>query len=329
MKFPYFCQSLLVLCATAISGFAAAQESVGTYPSRPVTWIVPTGPGGGVDLESRLYARKLSETMGRNFVVDYKPGAGSTIGAAFVAKAAPDGYTIGVLTPSHTISELVYPTLPYDINKDFAFISLASKRPSLFVVPASSSAKTLNDYVAMARSKPNQLNVGTSGSGTIGHLALEWFHNMAGAEVTYVHYKGGNPAYTALIAGQLDGVIGSVAGLLPYVKSGKARILAVTVSERIALLPDVPTMQEQGFKDYEYSQWIGVVAPAKTPLPIINKLSGEIHRIVRLPEISEKLAVDGTVMVGSSPQELKQYIAAETARWKKVAATAKINLVEQ
>ena len=316
-----------LLAAMAPAAPLLAQGSA-DWPSRPVTWVVATSPGGGVDFESRLYAQKLGDAFGKPFVLDYKPGAGSTIGAAVVAKAAPDGYTILSMTPSHTISPLVYPNLPYDLDRDFSHISLTSKRPSLFLVHPAFAAKDFRQYVSLARQNPEKYNIGTSGSGTIGHLALEWMHSAIGAKVTYVHFKGSSPSYAALVAGQLDGVIGAPVAMIPHIRSGKARALATTTAERIKVLPDLPTLQELGLKDFDYAQWIGVVAPARTPAPIRERLSAELAKIVKMPDVYAKVADDGTIMIGSTPDALRKYISDEAARWRRIVAETGIKLAE-
>ncbi len=321
------CAALTAAAASLTSASGLAQ-GIGDWPNRPVSWIIATSPGGGVDFESRLYSQKLNEAFGKPFVLDYKPGAGSTIGAAYVSKAAPDGYTILSMTPSHTISPLVYATLPYNLDRDFSHISLTSKRPSLFLVHPSFPAKDFKQYVALARQNPDKYNIGTSGAGTIGHLALEWLHSLVGAKVTYVNFKGGGPSYTALISGQLDGVIGSPAAMIPHIKSGKARALVTTTSERLKVLPDLPTVQEEGYAGYDYAQWIGVVAPARTPVAIRERLSAELAKIVKMPDVYAKVADDGTIMIGSSPEYLRKYISDEAARWRKVVNDSGIKLAE-
>jgi tripartite-type tricarboxylate transporter receptor subunit TctC len=320
-----FCLRLLCSIALALPGLALAQGA-GDYPNRPVNIIVAVAAGGTTDIETRLYAIKLQETFGRPFIVDYKPGAGSTIGAAYVAKAAPDGYTLLTLTPSHTVSPLIYPNLSYEVTRDFAPIGLASKRPSLITVPVASPFKTFKDYAAYAKQKPTEINFGTSGAGSASHLALEWLHSLAGLQVTYVHFKGGGPSLQALLQGQLHIVISSAGGTLPHLKAGKVRVLAVTTMERTAALPDVPSLHELGYSGFEYAQWIGLVAPAKTPLAIRERLSGELARIVKLPEIGARLAGDGTIMIGSAPDQFGKYIADEAARWRKVVADTGIKL---
>ena len=305
-----------------------AQGSAESYPVRPVTWILAAAAGGGIDFESRLYAQKLGDIFGKNFVIDYKPGAGATIGAAYVAKAAPDGYTIISLSPSHTISALVYPNLPFDINKDFSPISLTSKRPSLIMVHPSVPARTLAEYIAYVKARPTQVNVGTAGKGEIGDLALHWLHWLGGMEVTYIQYKGGAPSYTALVSGEIQFTLGSPAAMVGNIRSGKVRLLAVSTRERIKLFPDVPTVDEQGLAGFDYAQWIGVAAPARTPTTIINRLSFELAKIVKLPEVLQKLSDDGTIMIGSTPEQMRQYLADESARWRKVVVDAGLNLAE-
>lgn len=315
------------LAALTLSGTVKAQGAA-DYPAKPVTWVVAASAGGGTDFETRLYAIKMQEAFGKNFVVDYKPGAGSTIGAAYVAKAAPDGYTILSMTPSHTISPLIYPDLPYDLARDFAPISLTSKRPSLITVHPAFPVKNFREYVDYIKSHPTEINYGTSGAGTAGHLALEWMHSLVGGKVTYVHFKGGGPSLVALVSGQVNAIISTVVGTMPQIKAGRARVLAVTTAERTAALPDVPSLAELGYKGFEYAQWIGVVAPAKTPAPIVNKLSAELAKIVKMPDVASKLASDGTIMIGSTPEQLGKYMANEAARWRKVVADTGIKLAE-
>ena len=322
------CRIQLALIALLALPVTAIAQGAGDYPNKPVSWIVAASAGGGTDFETRLYAIKVSEALGKPFVVDYKPGAGSTIGAAYVAKAAPDGYTILTMTPSHTISPMVYPNLPYDLIKDFSGISLASKRPSLITVQPAFPAKDLKEYLAYAKAHPTEVNFGTSGAGTSGHLALEWMHKAAGVQVTYIHFKGGGPSLAAFLQGQLNAVISTAVGTLPQVKAGKARVLAVTTLERTQALPDVPSLHELGFTGFEYAQFVAVVAPAKTPAPIREKLSGELAKIVKSPDIASKLSNDGTIMIGSTPEFVSKYLADEAARWRKIVTDTGIKLAE-
>jgi len=221
-----------------------------------------------------------------------------------------------------------YANLPYDLNRDFSFITLTSKRPSLIMVHPALPVKSLTEYIACARARPGEVNVGTAGTGSIGDLALHWLHNLGGLNVTYIPYKGGAPSYTALISGEIQFTLGSPAAMAGHIRAGRVRIVAVSTSERVKLFPDVPTVAEQGLAGFDYSQWIGVVAPAKTPPAIVNRLSTELAKIVKMPDVVQKLADDGTIMIGSTPEQLRNYVADESARWRKVVTDAGIKLVE-
>ncbi len=317
-----------LLTATALISGGVAAQGTDSYPSRPVTIIVPLSPGAAVDIETRMYAQKLSESTGRSFLVDYKPGAGTTIGAAHVAKAAPDGYTLLAVTPSLTVSTLAYANLPFDPFKDLTPLSLMSKRPSLFIVTPSLPVKNMTEYLAYAKANPGKLNIGTSGAGGLGELALGWLHQMGNMNVQLVHYKGGAPAYTAVMSGEVHAVLGSVAAMLSNIKAGKARAIAVSTLERSSFLPDMPTIAEQGFPGFEYAQWIGISGPAGIPAAVISRLSLELPKAAKAPEILQKLASDGTLMVGSTPEQFRQHIATEAARWRKVAQDTGIKLVQ-
>ena len=317
---------ITALTAALLPSGACAQADA--YPARPVTMIVPLSPGAAVDIETRLYAAKMTESLGKPFVIDYKPGAGTTIGGAFVVKAAPDGYTLLSLTPSLTIATLAYPKLGYDPVKDLTLLSLMSKRPSLFIVPNNVPAKNMQEFMAYARANPDKVNLGTSGAGGIGELALAWLQQMSGSKAQLVHYKGGAPSYTAVMAGEVQAVFGSLAAMGGNLKAGKAKALAVTTSERTHVLPDLPTIAEQGFPGFEYSQWIGVAAPAGLPAALTNKISVELAKAAKAPDVGAKLADDGTIMVGSTPEQFRQHFAAESARWRKVAQDTGVKLVQ-
>lgn len=317
--------AVLAIAAALLPGAAIAQDA---YPSRPVTMIVPLSPGAAVDIETRLYAQKLSDAMGKPFLVDYKPGAGTTIGGAFVVKAAPDGYTLLSLTPSLTIATLAYPKLSYDPARDLTLLSLMSKRPSLFIVPNSVPAKNMQEFMAYARANPDRVNLGTSGAGGIGELGLAWLQLMAGTKAQLIHYKGGAPSYTAVMAGEVQAVFGSLAAMGGNIRAGKAKALAVTTAERTRVLPDLPTIAEQGFPGFEYSQWIGVAGPAGLPAAVVGKLSTELARAAKAPDVGAKLADDGTIMVGSTPEQFRQHFAAESARWRKVQQDTGVTLAQ-
>jgi tripartite-type tricarboxylate transporter receptor subunit TctC len=306
--------------ATLLASTAAfAQGSTDSWPSRPVTIIVPLSPGATVDIETRLYANELSKNMSRNFVVDFKPGAGTTIGLSHVAKAAPDGYTLVSMTASATIAKLAYPNLSFDPIKDLAPISLMSMRPIVFVVHPSMPVKSLKEYIAYAKANPMKVNAGTAGAGGLAELGWGWFNSLTDTKVTLVHYKGGGPAFKAVLAGEVDIIFGGFSTAMSQMKAGKLRALGTSMLERSKLTPDLPTAAEQGLTGFNYFQWIGIAAPAATPQPIIARMNTELARVAKSADVQRKLEDDGTILVGTSPERFRQIYEEEAARWRKVA----------
>ncbi len=308
-----------------LPGAVCAQAT--DYPSRQVTIIVPTGPGASTDVEARLYAHKLAERTGRSFVVDFKPGAGQTLGAAYVARSTPDGYTLLTITGSFTATPALM-NLPYETARDFAPIALMSNRSTVILAHPSVSYKTVPEYVAFAKARPGEVNVATNGSGGSPHLNAAWFHNLTGTKVTFVHYKAAAAAQTDLMAGRVSVTFTTLLSGLPHLRSGKLRALGIASSERTAMLAGMPTAAEQGVPGYNYASWLGIVAPAATPAAIVDKLNGELVRISRLPDVMAKLEADGGSMVGSTPQELRQVILSEIARYRKIVGDNGIKLEE-
>lgn len=315
--------ALAVLAGAPGSLFGQAAD----YPSRQVTIIVPTGPGASTDVEARLYAQKLAERTGRSFVVDFKPGAGQTLGAAYVARAAPDGHTLLTVTGSFTATPALM-TLPYDTARDFAPIALMSNRSTVILAHPSTPYRTVPEYVAYARAHPGEVNVATNGSGGSPHLNAAWFHNITNTRVTFVHYKAAAAAQTDLMAGRVAVTFTTLLSGLPHIRAGKLRALGIASAERTAMLPGVPTAAEQGVPGYNYASWLGIVAPAATPAPVIDRLNAELVRIAKLPDVMAKLEADGGAMIGSSPQELRQVILAEIARYRKIVGDNGIRLEE-
>jgi tripartite-type tricarboxylate transporter receptor subunit TctC len=298
------------------------------YPAKAVQVVIPYAPGGTTDVEARLYAQKLGDALGKSFVLDFKPGAGSVFGSNLVAKAAPDGYTILMTTASIAVSPALVKDLPYDPAKDFASVSLMSKRATLLLMHPSNPFKTFPEYLAYAKANPGKINFGTSGAGGIIHLSGAWLSSLTNTQVTFVHYKGSGQMYTDLLAGRVHVTPVTFTTGLPYIRSGKLVPLVVTSAERSKLL-DMPTVAEQGVPGYEYPSWFGVLAPAGTPAPIVNRLSAELAKIARSPEVVKKLAeADGSFMVGSTPEQFRQMIVTETARWKKLVQDTGIKLEE-
>lgn len=306
----------VLVAATFVPGAALAQ-SAANYPSRPVTIILPYVPGGTTDIEARLYGEKLQASLKQPFLVDYKPGAGTTIGAAFVMKSAPDGYTLLMNTASFTVAPALYGARsPYDPIKDFAPVSITTMTPNFILVNNNLPVKTMKEYIAYVKANPNKVNFGTSGVGGINHLGGAWLHDMIGGSVTYIHYKGGSDTLRTLASGETDAAFAPPLTALPLIKAGKMRALAVTTDTRARILPDYPSIAET-VPGYGWSQWVGVFAPAKTPAAIVNKLGTEFGKAAKQPDVIQKLE-QGKMVVGSMPDELRKLVAREVPAWKKL-----------
>ena len=319
----------LILAIAWCSGLASAQSAADAYPSKPVQVVIPYGPGGATDLEARLYALKLSDAMGRPFVLDFKPGAGSMLGTALVAKAVPDGYSILITSASWSVAPALVKDLSYDPARDLAPVSLMSKRATMLLMNPASPFKTFPEFLAYARANPGAINFGTSGAGGIIHLSGAWLASLTNIKVTFVHYKGSGTMYADLLAGRVQVTPVTFTTGLPYIKSAKLKALAGTNLERSKLMPDVLTVAEQGVPGYEYPSWLGILAPGGTPPAIVNKLSVELAKIARAPDVVQKLSdADGSLMVGSTPEQFKQLILTEIGRWKKLVVETGIKLEE-
>jgi tripartite-type tricarboxylate transporter receptor subunit TctC len=313
---------LLAAVAFALAGGAFAQ---GTYPSRPVTLVVGFAPGGGSDITARTIAKKLSDYLGQNVVVENRAGAGGNIAAAYVAKANPDGYTIflgnvGALAVAPHLNS----KLPYDPLRDFAPISMAVMFGNVLVVHPSVPAKSLAEYVKEANTRPGGMPYGSAGVGSAGHLAGELFKLMAKVSVVHVPYKGGGPAMSDLLGGQVPSVFASAPTAVGPVKAGRIRALATTGTKRSASLPDVPTIAELGYSGYEATNWYAIVAPAKTPKDIIARLSRDVVRTLHDPETRTHLLDHGEEPSPGTPEELGKYMESEYATWGKVVKEAGI-----
>ncbi len=314
----------VMLMTALLMRFAFAQDFV-DYPLKPVRVIVPTAPGGGIDIPARFLAQKLSESLQRPFVVDNRGGAGGLIGHGLVAKSAPDGYTLLAVAPLFTIAPALHPDLPYDSIKDFAPISLVTKGPFLLLVNAALPAKSVKELIALAKSRPGALDIGVSTGGG-SHLAAAWFASLANMKVTLVPYKGTGPVTVDTLAGQLHMFFGNVLSNLSHVKSGRLRALAVSSAERTSVLPELPTIAESGVRGYDVTFWHGWIAPAGTPPAIVAKLNVELAKAVRSPDIVKRLAEDGAAPVASTPEAFQQLIALEIPRWRSVVRDAGIRL---
>jgi tripartite-type tricarboxylate transporter receptor subunit TctC len=314
----------LLLWLGATAAVAAGDTD---YPVKPIRLIVPFAAGGGNDAVARTIAQRLSTSLGKQVVVDNRAGAGGIVGAELAAKAPPDGYTLflgGV--GSHAINPSVHRDLPYDPVKDFAPISLVASAPLVLVVHPSVAAASVAEFVAISKARPNSINYASNGNGSSSHLAAVMFESMTGVHMTHVPYKGLSPALVDLLSGEVQAMFSSVVAILPQVKAGRLRAVAVTGKRRLKLLPDVPTVAEAGVDGYEAASWYGILAPAGTPAEIIRKLNGEIVKAIQQPDMQRSLALEGAEPIGSSPEEFAAHIRGELARLGKVARDAKIEL---
>ena len=307
----------LLLSAVLLAGttWVGAQE----YPSKPVRLIVPFAPGGGNDIVARAIAQQLSASLGRQFLVDNRAGAGGVVGAELAAKSPADGYTLflgGV--GSHAVNPNLHAKLPYDPVRDFAPITLIASAPSVLVVYPSLPARTIEELTALAKANPGKLNFASNGNGSSAQLAAVLYESMAGVRMVHVPYKGLAPALADLLGGEVQLMFSSMVAIIPHIRTGRLRALAVTGKKRSPLLPEVPTLDESGLRGYEAGSWYGILAPAGTPPQIVARLNAGIVEALQQPEIRERLAAEGAEPIGGTPAEFAAHIEAELARVRKI-----------
>ena len=316
--------ALLAFALAALGALPAVADEA--YPTRPITLIVPFSPGGGTDIAARLLATRLGLRLGKPVVVDNRAGAGGLVGADLVAKAKPDGYTLFFANVgTQSINPWLY-KMPYDADKAFAPVSLFAELPFALVINPNIPAKTPKDLVSLAKAAPDKYTFASSGNGGAPHLTAEIFQQATGIQLRHVPYKGGGPAMADLIAGHVDMLFASVLETSGYVKSGKLRALAVTSAQRSPVLPDVPTLAEQGVSNADSGSWTAVLAPAGTPADIVDKLAAGIKAIVQVPEVREQLTAQGAIPRGTTPAELQKVIEADKARYGQVIKTRGVRL---
>ena len=311
--FVSLCRAGIALALAGSMGLAAAQQ----YPAKPIRMLIQFPPGGAPDLIARTLGQKLTESWGQQVIVDARPGAGGNIAIEIAARAAPDGYTLIIVSPTIVINPSLYRDVSWDPIKDFVPLTLAGTLPNMLMVHPSVPARTVKEFILLAKARPGQLNYSSSGVGTMAHLAGELFKAMAGINIVHVPYKGGAPAMTAVIAGEVPLTFGS-SSALSQVRSGKLVVLGMTTPKRWAGLPDVPTIAESGLPGYEIVNWFGVLAPAGTPNDLATKLSHEIVRILKLPDVRERLARQSIDVSAISGEEFGAYMRSEMAKWAKV-----------
>jgi len=314
----------LVPCALFLLLAAAAPAAAQSYPAKPVRLILPFPPGGPSDILGRALSQKLGEQLGQPVLSDNRPGAGGNLGMEVAAKSPPDGYAIVLASPTVAISPSLYKKLNYDVQKDFAPISMVASIPNIVVVHLSVPAKTLKELIQLARRNPGKLNFGTSGAGSTTHLSVEILKNLAQLDMVHVPYKGQGLALVGLLSGQVDLAIMAVPSALGMVQAGKVRPLAVLSAQRVPSVPNVPTSKEAGVDDFEVSVWFGILAPAATPREIIARLNAELHKALAAPDLRERLAANGIEPVTGTPEQLSGFIRSETLRYAKVIKAANI-----
>jgi tripartite-type tricarboxylate transporter receptor subunit TctC len=288
------------------------------FPNRPLRMIVPFPPGGSVDVVARIAGQKMTEIAGQSIVVDNRGGASGNIGSELAARAPADGYTIMMTTIPLVVNPSLFSKVPYDVVRDFAPISLIAAAPFVLAVHPSLPAKSVKELVALARARPGQLNYASAGSGTNLHIAAELFKNLSGTNIVHVPYKGGGPALSALLGGEAQLSFLGVVAVVPHVKSGKMRALALTATKRSAVLPDLPTIAEAGVAGYEFASWYGVLAPAGTPAPRITRLHDILVRSLRSPDLAGRMATEGADIIAGSPQQFAAYLKTELTKWARV-----------
>jgi tripartite-type tricarboxylate transporter receptor subunit TctC len=320
------CFAALTIGALTLIGSSIATRA-DTYPSKPIQLIVGYAAGGSTDIIARLVGQQLSEALGQPVVIENRPGAGATIASAQVARAEPDGHTIFMSTIANTINTSLYSKLPFNFATDFAPISLVATVPNVLVVNPAVPATSVKEFIALAKSKPGQINFASSGAGSSTHLNGELFNTVAQVKLVHVPYKGSAPAVGDLMSGQVESMFDNLSSSLPHVKAGKLRALAVTSARRSVAAPDIPTMAEAGLPDCEVTSWFALVAPAKTPKEIVARLNEVVRKILEQPAIKARLAELGADVAPSTPDALAELIASETGKWAKVvkAAGAKID----
>ena len=315
-----------VLMVAGVLGLAVNNAAAQKWPEKPVRIVTPFAPGGGTDVFARILAQRLTEVYSQQFIVDNRPGAGSTTGTEFVAKSPPDGHTLLMTSSSFTFNPGLYPKLRYDSLKDFIAVSQLVKVPHVIVVLPSFPAKTLQDLVRLARAKPGEVFYASSGPGSAMHLAGALFAIQTKTQLTHIPYKGGPAAATAVMSGEAMTAFNTIETVLPLIHAKWLRVLAVSTRERSPAIPEVPTAMEAGFKDYEAIGWFGLLAPAGTPPAVIDTLSGEIARFMATPAARERAAQDGATPVGNKPAEFDRFLRSEIAKWTPIIQQAGIKI---
>lgn len=316
---PTVKRTLVALVSTTLAAFAL-NASAQSYPTKPIRLIVPFAPGGGTDVLARMISVKLSEALGQSVVIDNRPGSDGIVGSEVLTRANPDGYTLIIVSSSHAINPALGRKLPYDTLNDFSYITQTAVQQLLLFVHPSVPAKSVKELLAIVKAKPNGYNYGSSSNAAA--LPMELFKSMSGTQIQHIPYKGSGPMLNDLLGGQIHMSIGGAVSAIPHLKSGKLRGLAVGDSKRIAAMPEMPTIAEAGVPGYHATIWTGMMAPAKTPQAIINRVSTEVSKIVRDKDFTARMQQLGSDTAGTTPSEWRQFVATEIAKWTKIAKAA-------
>jgi tripartite-type tricarboxylate transporter receptor subunit TctC len=311
---------------TAVLALATGAASAQAWPAKPVSLVVPFPAGGTTDVLARALAEKLGPALGQPVIVESKPGAGATLGADHVAKSKPDGHTLLVGAVHHTIASSVYRKLPYDFQKDLTPLTVIAMVPNVLVINASSPAKTVSEFVALAKNAKPEFSYGSNGNGTAQHLIGTQFENMSGASLLHIPYKGSGPLTTDLLGGQVTMSFDTLTPVLPHIKAGKLRALAVTTGKRSSALPEVPTLAESGFAGFDIGTWFGVLAPAGTPKEITTRLAAEMAKIIKSAEFRQRMAEIGAEPIGNTPEQMARQITADTEKFARLVKAAKVTI---
>ena len=310
--------------AVAVAGKTCAFAAA--YPDKPVRMVVPFPPGGGTDVVARAIALKLTEQWGQSVVVDNRPGAASMVGTEMLARAVPDGYTLGFVSMSHTINPSIYKKLPFDPIADFSPVALAATAPNVLVVNPGVGAKSVAELVQIAKSRPGKLNFPSSGNGGVSHLSMEMFRYAAGIDIVHVPYRGAGPALTALLANETQLMMATTPVALPQMKAGRLIALATTGLKRSSLAPEIPTVAEAGYPGFEADTWYGMLAPAKVPPALVNQANAAVTKMLTQADFKERLAHEGAQPAGGTPAQFATHIKSEIEKWAKIVRMAKVKI---
>jgi tripartite-type tricarboxylate transporter receptor subunit TctC len=315
-------RQILNAAAVTLAGLAVQPARAEAFPSRAVKLVIPWPPGGGTDIYARVIGQELGTRWGQSVVVENRAGAAGNIGATQVASAAPDGYTLMLATITLASNPSLYKDLPFDTRKSFAPVTEVAGVPHLLVVRKDFQANSVQQLIDLAKARPHQLNYASAGSGSPFHLAAELFKQLAHVDITHVPYKGGAPAITDVLGGQVQMTFANFSAVLPHIRSGALKPLGITSAKRSAILPDVPTIAESGVPGYEFTSWFGFFFPAGVPAPILDQVSRNIVAVLRTPSIKERLTADGADVVGNSPEQFAQFVDSELDKWAAVVKSA-------